>query len=71
VFAKNYLRAPRTDDTAWIVQKNVARGLPGMLGSINCMHWGWKNCPSALQGIYKGHTGECSVILEAVKDHDL
>ncbi|XP_071677269.1 uncharacterized protein [Lolium perenne] len=40
VFAKNYLRAPRKDDTARILQKNAARGFSGMLRSIDCMHWG-------------------------------
>ncbi|KAK1631078.1 hypothetical protein QYE76_005393 [Lolium multiflorum] len=57
VFAKDYLRAPRADDTAQILQKNAARGFPGILGSIDYMHWGWKNRPFVWQGIYKGHTG--------------
>ncbi|XP_071680385.1 uncharacterized protein [Lolium perenne] len=39
VFGEDYLRAPRADDTARILEKNAARGCPEMLRSIDCMHW--------------------------------
>ncbi|XP_062086880.1 uncharacterized protein LOC133793579 [Humulus lupulus] len=42
-----------------------------MLGSLDCMHWKWKNCPTARGGKYAGRSGSPTIILKAVVDYDL
>jgi hypothetical protein len=71
LFEDEYLRYPNEADTTRLLALGEQNGFPGMLGSIDCMHWAWKNCPLEWQGQYKGHMEEPTIILEAVASNDL
>lgn len=66
-----YLREPNAQDIASLLEVAEQRGFPGMLGSIDCMHWEWEKCPSALHGQFRGHHKKPTIILEAVASYDL
>ena len=42
-----------------------------MFGSLDCMHWEWKNCLVGWQGWYTDKDRKKSIILEAIVDHSL
>ncbi|XP_021996290.1 uncharacterized protein LOC110893491 [Helianthus annuus] len=47
-------------------------GFPGMLGSLDCTHWGWAACPTAWKGQhYRGDHDDPTLILKAVASQDL
>ncbi|CAL5344958.1 unnamed protein product [Camellia sinensis] len=71
IFGVEYLRSPTPTDIARLLAIGEVRGFPGMLGSLDCMHWEWKNCPKAWQGQYVGHQKKPTIILEAVASYDL
>ena len=71
-FGDEYLRRPTPLDIQRLLYVGELRGFPGMLGSIDCMHWGWKNCPVAWQGQYsRGDKAGPTIVLEAVASYDL
>jgi hypothetical protein len=70
-FSERYLRIPNHEDIARIFSVNADRGFPGMLGSIDCMHWEWRNCPTAWRGQFCGRNSRPTMILEAVAGYDL
>jgi hypothetical protein len=72
LYGKEYLRKPSESEAAEISERNRSRGFPGCLGSIDCMHWRWLNCPKALAGQFKGYKKDGpTLVLEAVVDQDL
>lgn len=71
LYEGRYLRSPNEHDIARLLQEGEDRGFPGMLGSLDCMHWEWKNCPTAWHGTHKGHYNKPTLILEAVASKDL
>src|SRR5438876_9552054 len=42
-----------------------------MLGILDCVHWEWRNCPTAWKGMFTGRGKSASMILEAVASYDL
>lgn len=70
-FSNQYLRRPNEQDLARLLYVADKRGFPGMMGSIDCMHWEWKNCPKAWAGQFAGRHGKPTIILEAVASYDL
>ncbi|GJS81787.1 ALP1-like protein [Tanacetum coccineum] len=73
LYMPKYLRKPTSEDVVKIQQKhNNVHGFPGMLGSIDCMHWEWKNCPVSWKGQYgRGDKKYPTIMLEAVASQDL
>ena len=51
VFEPEYLRPPNQDEINRMLRTNAARGFPGMIGSVDCMHWEWSACPTSWHGV--------------------
>ncbi|KAI4992431.1 hypothetical protein ZWY2020_051848 [Hordeum vulgare] len=69
VFGGEYLRRPTQEDIERLLQVNESHGFPGMLGSIDCMHWRWEKCPLAWRGQFtRGDYGVPTMILAASQD---
>ncbi|XP_013601472.1 PREDICTED: uncharacterized protein LOC106308915 [Brassica oleracea var. oleracea] len=47
LFGDEYLRRSTPADLQHLFYVGEHRGFPGMIGSIDCMHWEWKNCLTA------------------------
>ncbi|XP_071713660.1 uncharacterized protein [Rutidosis leptorrhynchoides] len=73
LYGLEYMRKPTPQDVARLISAHAElHGFPGMLGSLDCMHWAWKNCPYKYKGHYtRGDHGYPTIMLEAVASYDL
>jgi hypothetical protein len=71
VFGPQYLREPTVAYTERVLEISEVRGWPGLLRSLDCMHWKWKNRPKALHGQQYDHVKKPTIILEAVASKNL
>lgn len=49
----------------------AVHGVEGMVGSLDCMHVQWKNCPVAWQGQFEGKEKVPTLVLEGMCDYNL
>jgi hypothetical protein len=54
IFSTKYLQYPTASNLERLLTVGAKQGFPGMLGSLDCMHWKWKNCPSGWAGKFQG-----------------
>ncbi|GJU11979.1 ALP1-like protein isoform X1 [Tanacetum coccineum] len=73
LYHAKFLRRPTATDIQKTYQLHKNKhGLPGMLRSIDCMHWDWKNYPKSLHGQFKRRDHKYpTLMLEAVADQKL
>ncbi|GJU01398.1 transcription elongation factor SPT6 [Tanacetum coccineum] len=64
LYQPEFLRKPTLDDIQNLhAAHNRIHGFPGMLGSIDCMHWEWVNCPKSWHGQYgRGANNDITVL---------
>lgn len=72
LYQEEYLRGPTKDDIRRILILHAERhSVNGMIGSMDCMHVHWKNCPKGFQSAFKGKEEKPSIALEAAADYNL
>ena len=71
VYKDEYLREPNQEDLNRLIRKSEDRGCPGMIGSLDCMHWDWKNFPTIWQRGLCGRSRKPTVVLEAIASYDI
>lgn len=50
------------DDIRCLLPKIAQRGPPGCMGSLDCTHWEWENCPTTWEVQFTGYKKKQTII---------
>ena len=71
-FEQEYLRKPTQADVNRLLAVVEPRDFPRMLGSIDCIYWEWKNCPSGWKEEFaKTNYKVPTLLLDPMASYDL
>ncbi|XP_048420795.1 uncharacterized protein LOC125468667 [Pyrus x bretschneideri] len=70
IYGATYLRKTNHEDLKRLLLTADKKGFPGMIGNLDCMHWEWKNCPTAWAGQFKGLHNKPTIVLKALASYD-
>ncbi|XP_068307545.1 uncharacterized protein [Pyrus communis] len=65
-----YLYEPNQEDLDRLIRKVKDHGFPSMIGSLDCMHWDWKNCPTGWLEGFSRRSRKSTIVLEVVTSYD-
>jgi hypothetical protein len=71
IFGEEYLHGSNESDTQMLLAINKVRDFFDMLGSVDYMHWRYKNCTASWHGQFIVHVHDPTIILEVVVDQEL
>ena len=64
---EDFIYMPRNrDEYNFVVDEYAKMGLPGCVGSIDCVHIGWDMCPIQHKNMYTGKEGYPSIAYEVI-----
>ena len=71
-FYDEYVYLPRTDDEKLRWASDYSRmGLPGAIGSTDCVHVEWERCPQGLSNLCTGKEGYPTLAFQATVNHKM
>ena len=68
-FWGKYVKSPEDRELEEVMSIYSKLGLPGCIGSIDCVHLKWDKCPESLRNDCKGKEGYPSLVYEVSVDH--
>jgi len=70
LWGSTYSRRPNQWELKKTMERNAERGFPGCMGSLDCTHGEWHQCPMGMAGAYQRRKGSRGMVVEAICDEN-